>query len=326
MINPDTQQTHAASSCSYEEAFERVRELVSHMLTTSPAIIRSYTAHLARSTGKYLRTASLLTCAMDEDDVVPHDAILIAASIEIIHLATLVHDDIIDNADTRRGEWSLQKKYGKRTAVICGDYLLCTALRLASDAKDRSNYISRDIPDYMRKVCLGELEQHVHNGNFSLSTYRYLKIIAGKTAALFEAAFHGGALLAGEDETAIKKYAKLGKYVGMIFQLTDDCMDYEATEETAKKPVRSDYDQNVITLPLIRTFRTLDGFRERALSGNVLPEEIVGVVRTSGGLPYTRAVAEKYFRKSTEIIDALVLSEAKRSQLLAILAKAYRTF
>ncbi len=326
MIDSANAQRQAAEYTTYDEAFRRVAALVDRTLTASPIVIREYTSHLARSNGKYLRTASLLACAMNEDDLVHCDAVLIATAIEIIHLATLVHDDIIDNADLRRGEPSLQKKFGKRTAVICGDYLLCAALRIASGAEDRSSYVSRGIPDYMGKVCLGELSQHIHSGDNRLSVYRYLKIIAGKTAALFEAAFHGGALLAGDDDHAIKRYAKLGKYVGMIFQLTDDCMDYEATEETAKKPVRSDYDQNVVTLPLIHAFRRVDGLREKSSAGPVTFEEIGEAVRASGGLIYTRMVAKKYRDKALAALDSLELTDAKRERLLDILNKAYRVF
>ena len=134
---------------------------------------------------------SVLTCALDEEELIHRDAIRLAAAVELMHLATLVHDDVIDNADLRRGELSLQKKYGKRTAVICGDYLLCIALKMVSLIEDKDEYVKGRVPDYMSRVCLGELNQHINNGNFDLSVYRYLKIIAGKTAALFEASFYG---------------------------------------------------------------------------------------------------------------------------------------
>ena len=168
-------------------ANELVEAEVDRTLSTSPFVIREYMKHLALSTGKHIRATSLLVSAMDSDDLINVDAIKFAAAIELIHLATLVHDDIIDNADLRRGELSLQKKYGKRTAVICGDYLLCVALKTAADVEDKDRYVKFNAPDYMSRVCLGELNQHINNGNFELSTYRYLKIIAGKTAALFEA-------------------------------------------------------------------------------------------------------------------------------------------
>lgn len=311
---------------SYDRGYELVRKEVDRILSTSPLVIREYTKHLALSTGKFIRAASLLVCAMDEDDTIPRDAVKLAAAIELIHLATLVHDDIIDNAEVRRGIPSLQKKYGRRTAVICGDYLLCIALKTAAEVKGKDSYVNRDIPDYMSRVCLGELNQHINNGNFDLTVYGYLKIIAGKTAALFAASFHGGAALIEEDEDIIKQYSRLGKFIGMIFQLTDDCMDFEATEQTAKKPVKSDYEQEVITLPLIRAMKKIPGLKSRAESGVISREDIDSAVRNSGGLNYTRLIAKSYYNKSLKIIEKMKLSTAKREKLLSMLDKAYRVF
>ena len=107
---------------------------------------------------------------------------------------------------------------------------------------------------------------------------RYLRIIKGKTAALFEASFFTGAALAEKDRHIIDKYAKLGHNVGMIFQLIDDCMDFEETEAAAKKPVQSDYEQNVITLPLIRAFEKLPELKKKAKKHKLSRKEINGAV------------------------------------------------
>lgn len=311
---------------SYEEGYNQVKNEVDRILSTSPFVIREYMKHLSLTTGKFVRTSALLIAAMDENDRIHPDAVKLAGAVELIHLATLVHDDIIDNAEIRRGELSLQKKYGKRSAVICGDYLMAMALKLASDTTEIETYVKRNIPDYMGKVCLGELSQHINSGNFGLSPYRYLKIIAGKTAALFEGAFHGGALLSSDDEKVVKKYIKLGKYLGMIFQLTDDCMDFEATEQAAKKPVKSDYDQNVVTLPLIHALRKVNNLRKQAESGELSRGGIDKAVADSGGIEFTRKLAMKYYNKYLKIVDGLVLSPDKRERLLDIVNRAYRVF
>lgn len=326
MTNGSIKDKNQTERITYQQAYEQVKEEVDRTLSTSPFVIREYMKHLSLSTGKYIRTASLLACAMDQDDLIHPDAVKLSAAVEIMHLATLVHDDVIDNAELRRGELSLQKKYGRRTAVICGDYLLCMALKTASLIEDREEYVKRSFPDYMSKVCLGELNQHVNNGNFDLSVYRYLKIIAGKTAALFEASFHAGAVLSVKEEPIIKQYARLGKYIGMIFQLTDDCMDFETTEKVAQKPVKSDFEQNVITLPLIHTFERMEDFKEQAKQGAVTREEIDRAVQKAGGLSYTRLIAKKYYTKSLRIINQVEVSTAKREKLLSILEKAYRIF
>jgi heptaprenyl diphosphate synthase len=251
MINESNIQTSPPEYLTFEAAFSAADEEVERTLSASPALVRTYTRHLAASKGKFIRATSLLACAQTKDGWIHPNAVAFAAAIEILHLATLVHDDIIDNAETRRGSITLQKKYGKRTAVICGDYLLCAALKTAASIPNKKDYLDFSPADYMSRICLGELNQHLNNGNLDLSVYRYLKIISGKTAALFEASFYAGAVLCTDDRRSLAHYRRLGRYVGMIFQLTDDRIDFEADESAAKKPVQSDYEQGVITLPLI---------------------------------------------------------------------------
>jgi len=312
---------------NYESALKQVRFEVDRMLSSSPLIIRSYTKHLALSMGKFIRAASVIACAQERDGKINEKAVKLAAAIEILHLATLVHDDIIDNSDLRRGEVTLQKKYGRRTAVICGDYLLCMALRMAASASEKTDveeYMNREIPDYMSRVCLGELNQHINNGNIDLSVHQYFKIISGKTAALFEASFLVGASLAEKDQKVVSRYARIGRYVGMIFQLTDDCMDFEETEETAQKPVQSDYEQNVITLPLIYAFRNMAELKQKAKIQRLTRSEINEAVLKIGGLDYTRMVAGKYYHKALKLIRELEAEEEKKARLKQILDKSYR--
>lgn len=320
-------QNNEETKFNYESAFQQVKYEVDSMLSASPLVIRSYTRHLGKSMGKFIRAASVITCAMDSEGQIGEKAVKLAAAIEIMHLATLVHDDVIDNADLRRGELTLQKKYGKRTAVICGDYLVCMALKLAASAyenTDEEELLKLEIPDYMGRVCLGELNQHINNGNIDLTVHQYLKIISGKTAALFEASFFAGAALAEKDRQIVKKYAKLGHNIGMIFQLTDDCMDFEETKETAQKPVQSDYEQNVITLPLIFAFKNLVDFKKKAKNQSLTRSEINQAVQSTGGLNYTRLVAQKYYVKSLKLIEDMNAAEAKVRELRLILDKAYR--
>lgn len=311
----------------FDAALEQVKAEMQTLLTTAPMMIRTYTSHLAAATGKLIRAVSVLTCAMDQNGLIREKAVKMAASIEIMHLATLVHDDVIDNADLRRGQETLQKRFGQKTAVICGDYLVCAAMKLAAAAWDQTElekHMTLQVPDYLGRVCLGELNQHINNGNLDLSVRRYLKIISGKTAALFEAAFFTGSAMIDTDPLLIKKYAKLGHNIGMIFQLTDDCMDYEATTETALKPVQSDYEQNVITLPLIFTLKNLMGFRDQLAKQHPTKTEINTAVKTAGGLDYTRFFARRYYERSVKLIRALHAEPAKEIKLIEILDRAYR--
>ncbi len=326
MINEYSGTNSKNNKYTIDDAFVSVKNEVDATLSTSPSLMKEYTGYLADSSGKYIRALSVLACALDTEDQVHENAVKLGASIEVLHLATLVHDDVIDNAETRRGQLSLQKKYGKRTAVICGDYLLCVSLILAGSITEKEDYLNINVPDYMTKVCMGEMRQEINNANYDLTVLEYLRIISGKTAALFEASFHAGAILSGKGvpEEIVRRYARLGRYIGMIFQLTDDCMDYESTTDIAMKPVQSDYEQDVITLPLIYTFDRFEGLRSKAALRKVSAEEIKAAVISAGGLEYTKSLAGKYYEKAISIIDSLEISELKRTTLTTILNKAYR--
>lgn len=265
--------------------------------------------------GKQLRARALLSCA-EKYGKIPAAAAYFAAAAELLHLATLVHDDVIDDASTRRGAVSLQEKYGKRRAVICGDYLLCKALSTAAKAsKTEENDLAAELVSAASRLCLGELLQQENSGNFSLTLRGYLKIIRGKTAALFEACFFAGAVIAKSAETA--RYRRLGRYVGMLFQLCDDCADYEQSTAAVGKPTRSDYEQGVVTLPLIIAAK-----REPKIKLKGLPfAEILKKVTESGGLDTTHALAGRYYKKALFILDRLDITAEKRAGIHEIIEK-----
>jgi len=314
-----------------ESALSLAQEEVDRALYSSPTVVRNYTKHLAGAKGKFIRAVSLLTCAADRDGFVDVNAVKLAAAVEVLHLATLVHDDVIDDADMRRGQPSLQKMFGKRTAVICGDYLLSVALRIAASVENKKDYIDKGyldlkVPDYVGRICTGELRQHINNGNFRLSVLQYLKIISGKTAALFEASFYAGAQLSGCRQEEINAYKKMGHCLGMIFQLTDDCMDFEADESVAKKPVQSDFEKNVVTLPMIKAFHDDAQLLQKAQSNELTRDELNKAVIRTEGLAFTRMLAKKYYNKYLKLLGRLDISENKSKRLKEILNKAFREF
>jgi heptaprenyl diphosphate synthase len=311
---------------SFDTAIAMVGDEIKKALENSPAIIRDYTSHLGKATGKLIRAKSLLICSQDGEGMIQERAVKVAAAIEIFHLATLVHDDVIDDAPVRRGIVTLNKKYGTRTAVICGDYLLSMALGMITNVFDNDRVPEIKMANLLGKLSLGELNQHINNGNYSLSVLQYLKIIAGKTAALFEVTFYLGAHIAGNNHNQSKKYARIGRYIGMIFQLTDDCMDYEATEDVALKPVKSDFEQDVVTLPLIYALKSSEDVRNKAKRGELNVSMVNKAVRLTGGLKFTRALAKRYKSKAKDILDGLIQDNAKKKNLSMILEASYRTF
>lgn len=320
-----TNAPNAVQPLTYEQAFAQVNTGVERLLTKAPRLIREYTAHLAQSRGKMVRAHALLASSETAAGIIPADAVRFASAIELLHLATLVHDDVIDDAPVRRGSETLQKRFGKRTAVICGDYLLSMALRHAASVPEKEPYLQLNLPDYVGRVCLGELLQSQNNGNLFLTGAAYLKIIAGKTAALFELAFFAGSLAHGGDcASEANLYRRFGRLVGMIFQLTDDCIDFEAPERLAKKPVQSDFEHGVVTLPLIQAFETQPNLRQKAQEGTLTREEINLAVVETGGISFTRFIAKRYYDKASRVLEQLRAHPEKKERLLAILERAYR--
>lgn len=318
MTDGDTKKRY-----EFDSAYKVMSGEVERQLLKAPAVIRNYTSHLAKAKGKFIRAVALLTCSMDGENLIPEAAVTLATAVELLHLATLVHDDVIDDADLRRGVETLQKKFGKKAAVICGDYLLSMALRIAVSMDGREEYTNNMMPDYLSRICKGELLQEINNRNFALSPFRYLTIIKGKTAALFEASFYGGAVLSTKDKKQLQYYKRAGNYTGMIFQLMDDCMDYEMKQEHIGKNVQSDYEEGVVTLPLIYTMEQDPALKELVKQGRIEVEDICAAVHREGGTVYTRELAERYYKKAIDVIGKLDLSEMKRDKMTAVLNKSY---
>ncbi len=307
----------------FDAAFKLVQQETKRILTKGPSLISGYVGYMSEATGKMMRATALLAVSMDENEMVPYDAIIFASAVEILHLATLVHDDIMDDADLRRGQVTLQKKAGKRNAVICGDYLLAAAINQLSKVSDTDKYKDFDFSKYVERIALGELRQNINNRNYRLKTFRYLTIIDGKTAALFEAAYHAGAMAGNASKEKVKYYRNLGRYTGIIFQLTDDCIDYEISEELALKPVQSDFENGVITLPLIHAFESNPSLVEKAENGQLTSKEALEEVTKAGGVKFTHDTAKAYYDKAKKAANALSLT-AKQQQILGgLLERAY---
>ncbi len=320
MINMEHTDT-PNDTVPFDEALALAKALMDKALSTTPAPFRPRTEYLTQSPGKFLRAYALLACAEDEAGVRP-SAAKAAAAVELLHLATLVHDDVIDNAGTRRGLKTVFQKFGAQQAVITGDYIFCLALRLAAQAAASEKDISEELPRTMEKICMGELLQSINNRNFALSGNGYLRIIAGKTAALFEGSFLAGAMLGESSRDEAKKYAKIGWHLGMIFQLSDDCMDYESTAQQAKKPVLSDFEQGVVTLPLIVAMNNKPDLRERASVGKISKEEVRSVVVEQGGLAFTRRISRLYYERAMRLLDGLIAPAQKKDKIGELLYQA----
>ena len=328
MTNRNTDDTN--KRITLEEAYDYSSDYVNDLLKKKHGILGDAVHHLAKAQGKGVRTVLLLQSAVGKDKLVPIEACKAAAAVELFHLATLVHDDVIDDADLRRGITSVQKKFGKKQAVIVGDYLLCLSFTTLSSidkdsfAEDHMDVLSRFV-SMAGRICTGEYNQLVHNYNTNIEFKDYYKTISGKTAALFWISAYMGAALGGESEAQAKKIARVGQLVGLIFQILDDCKDYEMTEDEALKPVKSDLKEGVITLPLILAMakdRYLRDDVKRVFDGSFSASEIVEKVRKSDGIKEARDLSKRYFGKATALLNGLE-NDVKKSILKESLEKIF---
>lgn len=300
---------------------EKVNHEVDTLLSTSPLVIRKYTKHLSKAKGKGIRALSVLVSAMGENNEIHDDAIYFASAIEILHLATLVHDDVMDDADSRRGIPTLHSLYGRKTAVICGDYLLALAMNHLNKIEDKSKYIEFDFSEILLDIAVGELSQHINNGNLDLSIKEYLDIIKGKTARLFEASFYAGAITMTQDQNSIDTYKKIGELIGMMFQINDDCIDFELDQDKALKPVQSDFEQGVMTLPLLYAFENEPEAKDKKLNRSLINE----LVSKFDGVGFAKRKSQDYYEEAITLLNTLDLSELKYKSLKEVIDKAHNT-
>ncbi|MDD2533937.1 MAG: polyprenyl synthetase family protein [Eubacteriales bacterium] len=322
MTNHNTDNGSAQTRIALEQARLFVRNRIEQTLNRSTAAVRDVMDHLTQSSGKYFRAYLLLAAAADENDQVPVAAVDAAAALEILHLATLVHDDIIDDAPLRRGQPSVQSRFGKKTAVLSGDYLFSLALTLLAGIAEQYPVKYSEFSRAIAQICLGELSQHQHNHDPNITVFSYLRIIAGKTAILFSLAMYAGAILNGDTEDKARRLGRFGHYLGMHFQLADDCLDYEASTETMKKQTSKDLAEGVVTLPLILALAQNPTLRSIVSRLDLSTQEIAQItsdVVNQGHVRSARAFATRYQQRAENLLSQ-ISGATRRQRLSGILA------
>lgn len=239
-----------------------------------------------------------------------------AALVELLHTATLVHDDVIDEAETRRGVASINALWKNKVGVLLGDYLLSRGLLLSLDAGDYD--LLRITSDAVRRMSEGELQQIETARKLDITEERYFQIIGDKTGSLIAACMATGAASAGADDETIARAKSIGETIGLAFQIRDDLFDYDP-EAAAGKPVGLDLQDRKMTLPLILALdRADDGTRKRIRKivrkrkkSRDDVREVVQFVTASGGLAAARARMEALANEAAEAIRQFPPSEAR---------------
>ncbi len=227
---------------------EEVERILARVLKNRHPRVAEVVAHVQHYRGKRLRPMLLLLTSRACGRITPAHHVL-GAVVEIIHTATLVHDDVLDGARIRRRLATVNAVWGVQTSVLLGDYLFTHAFHLASTLDDAR--ACRMIGEATDRVCEGELCQVLQRGNLDLSEAEYFDIIDGKTAELTACCCHLGALYSGASPEVVQALVRYGRCIGLAFQIADDLLDLVGEEKTTGKSLGTDVEQQKLTLPLI---------------------------------------------------------------------------
>jgi heptaprenyl diphosphate synthase len=258
-------------------------------------------SHIVKAGGKRLRPALVILSAR-LGDADPDAVYSLAMGIEFIHTATLVHDDLIDKAPTRRGITTIHEALGPDPAVIIGDYYFAKGAYLLSEIGMPE--IDSAISHAVMTICMGELLQMTSRNEYDQSLADYHRKIGRKTATLVSTCCYGGGLIAGLDADSVERLRRYGHSLGMAFQIADDVLDYVATSEEMGKPVGADLRQGTVTLPLMLALNDREvGSRLRAiLDRNDLNdsdyESVVTLVRNSTAIAEAERSAQEFAREA----------------------------
>jgi len=264
--------------------------------------------------GKMLRPAFLLLAAKF-GKYEPEKMHNLAAAIEMMHMATLVHDDVVDESKFRRGVETIQHKYSKEYAVYIGDFLFCQCFIMLSEF-EYSTVILKDISKAISKICMGEITQYNIRYIRNTGLKKYLKIISGKTAALFAISFFTGAKEANCSEKTSKLLGRVGYYIGMAFQIIDDLLDYSGDSIKLGKSAQSDLIKGYYTLPLIYAMvedkeNKISAILDNSSLNDSDISEIIIIVNKYKGIEKAQNLANKYTKKAFEYIEKLPQCESK---------------
>lgn len=282
-----------------EQGMERMRGVLRGELTDASPVLSDMLDHVGRFRGKELR-AALVLLAGEATGNTTDEHPSIAAIVELIHLATLVHDDILDGAEVRRRVACVNQRWNNQVAVLLGDYLYARAFALSTQLSSRLT--SRVLAETTRTLCTGEIEQSATRYDFEMSQERYEGLCGAKTASLYAAACELGARYPGGNERVGGRLRGVGWDLGLAFQIVDDCLDIVGTEDVVGKTVGCDVEDGKVTLPVLRVYAGA-------------PEAVKRTIRdiyTTPGL----AQRAKALREAVDLEPGLVYAHARARELV----------
>jgi octaprenyl-diphosphate synthase len=313
-IVPNIQQIQATVS----DEMATVNALIRLRLSSDVALINEISEHIIAAGGKRLRPVLAVVAAQALNTKgVEHTKL--AAIIEFIHTATLLHDDVVDESNLRRGRKTANAVWGNAPSVLVGDFLYSRAFQLMVELNDMT--IQSVLADATNAIAEGEVLQllHVHNPDTDEPTY--LRVIERKTAVLFAAATRLGALVAGADEQTQRDFSEYGLNLGMAFQIADDVLDYTSDAEILGKNLGDDLAEGKATLPLIHALSLADAEQTKKLrhiietgDASALPV-VIQAIETHQSVAYSHQRAVEYAHRAEQAIRNVPESQWKRAML-----------
>lgn len=292
-----------------------VNQLIAKKIEVNDPKLKSALLQMANNGGKYLRPALLLLFSKENSTTTADERLLkLAASIEVLHTATLIHDDIIDDSPKRRGQVSIQSAFGKDIAVYAGDLLFTVFFDLIADSLYASHYLKVNA-QMMRQILNGEIGQMNARFDTEQSFLTYLRNINGKTAAIFSLACQEGAYFSGADRRQVALAKQIGQNIGLSFQMLDDILDY-SDGKNLNKPVMEDLATGVYSLPLLMVLQEhkdeLMPYLAKKEQMTATDMEIVKqLVLKYGGVTKAKALAEKFIQKALDQTSQLPASQKR---------------
>ncbi|MBI3789951.1 MAG: polyprenyl synthetase family protein [Gemmatimonadetes bacterium] len=304
-----------------KDQLERTVQEMWRIVAMDGELMPDVTQHLMGMKGKMFRPTLLLLASETAGQAAP-SAVTMAAVVELIHLATLVHDDAVDHSVLRRGMPTINAIFSHQVSVIFGDFLYSRALLELVERGDLEPL--RVFTRASNQLTLGEIRQLGAVDRLSFSEQDYEKLIKHKTAVLFRAACEVGALSGALGHR--DALARFGERLGMAFQVADDLIDYTEQQETTGKPGGQDLKEHKVTLPLIAALRTVgpaararvEALFNASEPSDALVEEVVGIVAEAGGLEYARRRGEQYAQEAEAALATLPASPARSALADAI--------
>jgi octaprenyl-diphosphate synthase len=292
------------------EAVERV--FAAAVASAKPGLSRLL-GHVSHYRGKRLRPVLLLLTARACGHVTPTHHVL-GAVVEMVHTATLVHDDVLDEAGLRRHVPTVNAGWGNKASILLGDYLFTHAFHLSSTTGDAR--ACELIGEATNRVCAGELHQTLECGNLALTEDEYFDIIDGKTAALTACCCHLGAFYADAGPDVVERMTNFGRALGMAFQVADDLLDLIGHEQTAGKTLGTDLGQLKLTLPLIHMLARVPSdeaarLRHQLRTGGLTRPALAAALERTDAVGYARRRAEAFAAEAAEELDCLPPSEPR---------------